>query len=75
MFGIYPGPIDTDMADGIKDREKEIPANAAIRVFDGMEQGIEDIVTDNFARDFVARLRKDAKEVEKGRGESVHKME
>ena len=35
VFGVYPGPIDTDMASGI-DMEKETPSNVASRVFDGM---------------------------------------
>ncbi len=73
VFGIYPGPIDTDMADGI-DMEKESPANAAIRIFDGIEKGIEDITTDPFAEDFVKRLREDPKAVEKDIGNYVHRM-
>jgi len=35
VCGVYPGPIDTDMASGI-DMEKETPSNVASRVFDGM---------------------------------------
>jgi NAD(P)-dependent dehydrogenase (short-subunit alcohol dehydrogenase family) len=73
VFGVYPGPIDTDMADGI-DIEKETPAKTAIRIFDGIEQGIEDITTDPFSDDFVKRLREDAKAVEKDVGDFVHRM-
>jgi len=73
VFGIYPGPIDTDMADGVN-LEKETPANAAIRIFDGIEQGIEDITTDGFADNFVKRLTVDRKEVEKDIGDYVHQM-
>ena len=72
VFGIYPGPIDTDMADGI-DFEKETPAQAAIRIFDGMEQGKEDITTDAFANKFVADLRADAKAVEKNNADFAHR--
>lgn len=64
VFGIYPGPIDTDMADGLN-FAKEIPANAASRIFDGIEQGIEDITTDDFADNFIKNLRLDPKAVEK----------
>lgn len=60
VFGVYPGPIDTCMSDSL-DVKKESPANAACRVFDGMEQGIEDITTDAFADAFVGYLRKDSK--------------
>lgn len=73
VFGIYPGPIDTDMADGV-DMEKESPANVAIRVFDGIENGVEDITTDPFADNFVERLRQDPKGLEKDFGENSHQM-
>ncbi len=73
VFGIYPGPIDTDMADEV-DLEKETPANAAIRIFDGIEQGIEDITTDSFADNFVKQLRLDPKAAEKDIGDYVHQM-
>jgi short-subunit dehydrogenase len=73
VFGIYPGPIDTDMADGLN-FEKETSANAAVRIFDGIEQGIEDITTDAFADSFVKKLRLDPKEVEKDIGDFVHQM-
>ena len=73
VFGIYPGPIDTEMADEVP-FEKETPANAAIRIFDGMEQGVEDITTDSFADNFVKNLRLDPKAVEKDVGDYVHQM-
>lgn len=73
VFGVYPGPIDTDMADEVK-FPKETPANVAIRVFDGVEKGVEDITTDTFADDFVKKLRKDPKLAEKDIGDFVHKM-
>jgi len=63
VFGIYPGPIDTDMAEGI-DVKKESPANVAIRVFDGMEQGVIDITTDALSDNFVSYLQKDPKAIE-----------
>jgi short-subunit dehydrogenase len=73
VFGIYPGPIDTDMADGV-DLVKETPASAAARIFDGIEQGIEDITTDDFADNFVKKLRLNAKAVEKDIADFVHQM-
>lgn len=71
VFGVYPGPIDTDMAAGI-DMEKESPAYVASRVFDGMESGIEDITTDRFADQFVAGLKADAKAVERENAKMAH---
>jgi NAD(P)-dependent dehydrogenase (short-subunit alcohol dehydrogenase family) len=71
VFGIYPGPIDTDMTAGV-DMEKEKPENVAIRIFDGIEQGKEDITTDKFADEFVSNLKEDAKAVEKEFGQMAH---
>ncbi len=68
VFGIYPGPIDTDMADDIKVR-KESPANVAIRVFDGMEQGIKDITPDPLADAFAGYLKEDPTAMEAVRKE------
>ena len=71
VFGIYPGPIDTDMASGL-DFEKETPRNAASRIFDQMENGVEDITTDAFADEFVRSLKVDAKAVEKENAKTAH---
>lgn len=73
VFGIYPGPIDTDMADDVNFM-KETPANAAARIFDGIEQGIEYITTDSFSDDFVTKLKSDPETVEKEIGDYVHQM-
>ena len=64
VFGIYPGPIDTDMAAGLE-FEKESPQNVAIRIFDEMANGTEEITTDAFADELVRNLKVDAKAVEK----------
>lgn len=71
VFGIYPGPIDTDMAASL-DFEKETPQNVANRIFDDMESGIEDITTDAFADELVRNLKVDAKAVERANAESAH---
>ena len=71
VFGVYPGPIDTDMAAGI-DMAKETPRTAASRMFDQMEAGIEDITTDAFADAFVDNLKSDAKAVERENAQMAH---
>lgn len=71
VFGIYPGPIDTDMADGV-DMEKESPRNVAVRVYQGFAEGREDITTDKFADEFVVNLRNDAKAVERDNAQFAH---
>lgn len=63
VFGVYPGPIDTDMAENIEVK-KETPANVALRVFDAMEQGILDITTDALSDNFLNYLKKDPKVIE-----------
>lgn len=63
VFGVYPGPIDTDMSDSLEVK-KASPANVACRIFDGMEQGIEDITTDAFADAFAGYLRKEPEAIE-----------
>ncbi len=74
VFGVYPGPIDTDMAAGM-DIDKESPRNVAIRMFDDMAKGVEDISTDAFADEFVRNVRADAKAVEKQTAEMAHQPE
>lgn len=71
VFGIYPGPIDTDMAAGL-DFEKESPRNVAIRIFDEMENGTEEITTDAFADEFARNLKIDAKAVERENAKMAH---
>lgn len=72
VFGVYPGPIDTDMSSGL-DMQKETPQKAAVRIFDQMEDGIEDITTDRLADEFVANLKADAKAVERENAKAAHR--
>ncbi len=64
VFGVYPGPIDTEMAECVQ-LEKETPKNTAIRIFDGIESGIEDITPDKFSIEFLKELSENSKSVEK----------
>lgn len=45
VTGVYPGPIDTDMAKDF-DAPKDTPENVAKAVIDGIAEGIEDIYPD-----------------------------
>ncbi len=74
VFGVYPGPIDTDMAAGME-IDKESPRNVAVRMFNDMESGVEDITTDSFADEFVKNLKADAKAVEDQTAEMAHQPE
>lgn len=48
VAGIYPGPIDTDMAREIE-LEKATPADTARAILDGLEAGREEIFPDPFS--------------------------
>ena len=45
VMGVYPGPIDTDMAAGVE-VEKDSPENVASNVAQGLMDGIEDMFPD-----------------------------
>jgi NAD(P)-dependent dehydrogenase (short-subunit alcohol dehydrogenase family) len=51
VAGVYPGPVDTDMAAGIT-MPKASPADVAHAILDGLEQGLEEIYPDPFAREY-----------------------
>jgi NAD(P)-dependent dehydrogenase (short-subunit alcohol dehydrogenase family) len=64
VVGVYPGYIDTDMADrmwGSAEYPKLAPAEAAARVLAGIEAGTEEILTDETAVGVHAALLKDAR--------------
>jgi hypothetical protein len=63
-MGVYPGPIDTAMAAGVA-MEKETPRSAAANIFDGLENGIEDVYPDKVSRELAGQLASDAKAVER----------
>ena len=53
VFGIYPGPVDTDMAEEVP-FEKATPASVAQVILSGIEAGTEEIYTDPMAQEFGA---------------------
>jgi len=67
VVGVYPGPIDTDMAAGV-DMEKTPPAAVAASVLAGLDAGDEDIYPDPTAQELHAGLLVDPKAVEKQTG-------
>jgi len=64
VFGVYPGPIDTDMAANF-DAAKESSPRAAQRVFDGMENGLLDITVDALSDLFIDKLKPDIELIKK----------
>jgi len=51
VFGVYAGPIDTDMVRDLT-LPKSAPRDVAAAILDGVAAGQEDIFPDPFARDF-----------------------
>lgn len=70
VAGVYPGPVDTDMAKSVE-MEKETPENVAAYIYEALEKGEEDISPDKFARELAKAIQADAKEVEKQNAQMV----
>jgi len=64
VFGIYPGPIDTRMAEGV-DVPKTAPSEVAREIVDGIVTGSEDIFPDPMSRDLGAGFFSSPKETER----------
>ncbi len=65
VAGIYPGPIDTDMAKEFTNIEKDSPVTLAKNVVAGLEQGEEDIFPDVMAAQVKEAYFAAPKQVEK----------
>ena len=50
IVGVYPGPVDTDMAQGIP-MDKATPASVAHEILDGVESGAEEVFPDPMAKE------------------------
>jgi NAD(P)-dependent dehydrogenase (short-subunit alcohol dehydrogenase family) len=51
VAGVYPGPVDTDMASQLT-IPKASPASVAHAILDGLEQGLEEIYPDPLAKEY-----------------------
>jgi NAD(P)-dependent dehydrogenase (short-subunit alcohol dehydrogenase family) len=63
VVGVYPGPVDTDMAAQLT-LPKESPESVAHAILDGLEHGLEDIYPDPMAVDYGAAYAGNPKELE-----------
>ena len=63
VVGVYPGPIDTDLAKEI-DLPKTSPRDVALRVVEALENGSEDIFPDVLSAQMFENWKKDAKAIE-----------
>jgi NAD(P)-dependent dehydrogenase (short-subunit alcohol dehydrogenase family) len=64
VFGVYPGPVDTDMVRELA-MPKASPRDVAQAVLDGLEAGQEDIFPDSFAQDFARQFESSPKNAER----------
>ncbi len=64
VFGVYPGPIDTRMAEGIP-FDKASPADAAKAIVAGIEAGNEEIFPDPMSQGMGAGYLANPKEIER----------
>ncbi|WP_448215043.1 SDR family NAD(P)-dependent oxidoreductase [Endozoicomonas sp. 2B-B] len=48
VLGVYPGPTDTRLAEGIE-MDKPAPEEVAIRTFESLDAGVSDVFPDDFA--------------------------
>lgn len=69
VIGVYPGPIDTDMAADI-DMEKEPPSHVAQQTIKAINENSEDVFPDAYARETYQHICEDSKAVEKEMAES-----
>ncbi len=70
VVGVYPGPVDTDMAAGFP-MDKTPPNAVARTVLEGIEAGEEDIYPDPVSTEMHSGLLGDPKAVEKQAGEML----
>jgi len=64
VFGVYPGPVDTDMVRELT-MPKASPRDVAFAILDCIEAGQEDIFPDSFARDFAQEFESSPKASER----------
>lgn len=70
VMGVYPGPVDTDMAASFP-MDKTSPNAVVLSVLKGLEAGIEDVYPDPMSQEMHAGLLGDPKAVEKQASEML----
>jgi NAD(P)-dependent dehydrogenase (short-subunit alcohol dehydrogenase family) len=64
VVGVYPGPIDTDMAKDFDAMPKASPRDVAIAVVEALSDGTEDVFPDAIASQMFEGWKHDAKAME-----------
>jgi NAD(P)-dependent dehydrogenase (short-subunit alcohol dehydrogenase family) len=64
VVGVYPGPIDTDMAKDLNSMPKAAPKDVASAVIKALAEGTEDVFPDDIASQLYEGWKHDAKALE-----------
>jgi NAD(P)-dependent dehydrogenase (short-subunit alcohol dehydrogenase family) len=64
VIGVYPGPIDTDMAENVP-FEKSPPSDVADALIEALANGVEDVFPDPMSKQLFEGWKADAKALEK----------
>ncbi len=70
VVGVYPGPVDTDMAEEV-DFEKASPQSVAEEILDGIEAGAEEVFPDPMAKDYAQPYQAGTKTLEHATSEML----
>ncbi len=63
VMGVYPGPVDTRMAEGI-DMPKAAPRDVAREILKGLEERRNEVYPDEYAREMHEGLRRNPEKIE-----------
>jgi NAD(P)-dependent dehydrogenase (short-subunit alcohol dehydrogenase family) len=74
VLGVYPGPVDTDMAREVQ-MDKAAPRDVAEAILDGVEDGREDVFPDPFAEEFGRQFQSSPKAAEQQLAAMVNSTE
>lgn len=64
VFGVYPGPVDTDMGAGLE-MDKASPSSVAAAIISGIEAGTEEILPDIMSQQLGGLFSQDPKGLER----------
>lgn len=70
VVGVYPGPVDTRMAEGFE-MDKATPADVAKVILNSLENGIEDVFPDAFSQEMYKVFTANPKQLEQQFGAMV----
>ncbi len=70
VVGVYPGPVDTDMAKDIE-MEKASPESVANEILDGVESGAEEVFPDPMAKGYAEAYAAGTKTLERATEEMM----